>query len=69
MASPTSELDEQIERLRKGGTLSENEVKALCEKVSLLHFSRQRERDSIVVKTWDTTRRRQNRNRIVVMMH
>lgn len=59
MASPTSELDEQIERLRKGGTLSENEVKALCEKVSLLHFSMQRERDSIVVKTWDTTRRRQ----------
>lgn len=59
MASPTSELDEQIERLRKGGTLSENEVKALCEKVSLLHFSMQREGDSIVVKTWDTTRRRQ----------
>lgn len=34
MASATSELDEQIERLRKGDTLAENEVKALCEKVS-----------------------------------
>jgi hypothetical protein len=33
MASATSELDEQIERLRKGDTLAENEVKALCEKV------------------------------------
>lgn len=29
-----TELDEQIERLRKGDTLAENEVKALCEKVS-----------------------------------
>jgi hypothetical protein len=28
------EIDEQIERLRKGNTLPENEVKALCEKVS-----------------------------------
>lgn len=40
MASPSTELDEQIERLRKGGTLSENEVKALCEKVSLFQFHR-----------------------------
>jgi hypothetical protein len=31
----SSELDEQIERLRKGDTLAENEVKALCEKVSI----------------------------------
>jgi hypothetical protein len=29
-----TEIDEQIERLRKGDTLPENEVKALCEKVS-----------------------------------
>ena len=29
-----TELDEQIERLRKGDTLPENEVKALCDKVS-----------------------------------
>ena len=29
-----TELDEQIERLRKGDTLAENEVKALCDKVS-----------------------------------
>lgn len=35
MASASSEIDEQIERLRKGDTLAENEVKALCEKVSL----------------------------------
>jgi hypothetical protein len=34
MASATTEIDEQIERLRKGDTLPENEVKALCEKVS-----------------------------------
>ena len=34
MASNVTELDEQIERLRKGDTLPENEVKALCEKVS-----------------------------------
>lgn len=34
MASSLSEIDEQIERLRKGDTLAENEVKALCEKVS-----------------------------------
>jgi hypothetical protein len=33
MAAHT-QLDEQIERLRGGGTLSENEVKALCDKVS-----------------------------------
>ena len=30
----TTELDEQIEKLRKGDTLAENEVKVLCEKVS-----------------------------------
>ena len=29
------QLDEQIERLRTGGTLSENEVKVLCDKVSI----------------------------------
>lgn len=29
-----AELDEQIERLRQGDTLAENEVKALCERVS-----------------------------------
>jgi hypothetical protein len=29
-----TEIDGQIERLRTGGTLSENEVKALCDKVS-----------------------------------
>jgi hypothetical protein len=34
MANETSEIDTQIERLRKGGTLSELEVKNLCEKVS-----------------------------------
>ena len=32
MSGPT-ELDVQIEKLRKGDTLSENEVKVLCEKV------------------------------------
>ena len=36
MATPSSDLDEQIERLRKGDTLLENEVKALCDKVSSL---------------------------------
>jgi hypothetical protein len=34
MAAPVTELDAQIERLRKGDTLLENEVKQLCEKVS-----------------------------------
>lgn len=34
MASASAEIDEQIERLRKGDTLAENDVKALCEKVS-----------------------------------
>lgn len=29
-----AQLDEQIERLRGGGTLTENEVKVLCDKVS-----------------------------------
>lgn len=33
MARPTIDIDEQIDRLRAGGTLTENEVKALCEKV------------------------------------
>ena len=28
-----AEIEEQIERLRKGNTLPENEVKVLCEKV------------------------------------
>ena len=31
--SAHAEVDEQIERLRKGNTLPENEVKVLCEKV------------------------------------
>ena len=31
----TSHLDEHIEKLRNGGTLTENEVKALCDKVSI----------------------------------
>lgn len=34
MGSGHTEIEEQIERLRKGDTLAENEVKALCEKVS-----------------------------------
>jgi hypothetical protein len=33
MSFAQSELDEQIARLRKGDTLAENQVKALCEKV------------------------------------
>ena len=33
MARATIDIDEQIERLRAGGTLTENEVKALCSKV------------------------------------
>jgi hypothetical protein len=39
MSSSTAEIDEQIERLRKGGTLAENEVKALCDKVSIMIVS------------------------------
>ena len=35
MGSGHAEIEEQIERLRKGDTLAENEVKALCEKVSI----------------------------------
>jgi hypothetical protein len=31
--SSHAEVDEQIERLRKGNTLPENEVRVLCEKV------------------------------------
>ena len=34
MGVETAALDEQIERLRGGDTLTENEVRALCEKVS-----------------------------------
>jgi hypothetical protein len=34
MAFDTAKLDEQISSLREGNTLTENEVKALCEKVS-----------------------------------
>jgi hypothetical protein len=34
MLFDVSRLDEQIERLRVGNTLTENEVRALCEKVS-----------------------------------
>jgi len=33
MSVDDSKLDEQIERLRDGDTLTEIEVKALCEKV------------------------------------
>lgn len=33
MSRDIGQLDEQIERLRGGGTLSENEVRALCETV------------------------------------
>lgn len=33
MSIDTAKLDDHIERLRKGDTLTENEVKALCEKV------------------------------------
>jgi hypothetical protein len=33
MTFDLSKLDEQVEKLRKGDTLSETEVKALCEKV------------------------------------
>jgi hypothetical protein len=33
MSGDTTKLDQQIERLRKGDTLAEIEVKALCEKV------------------------------------
>jgi len=32
-------LDEQIEKLRGGGTLSENEVRALCDKVRRIRTS------------------------------
>mmetsp|Transcript_7637 Transcript_7637/g.10928 ORF Transcript_7637/g.10928 Transcript_7637/m.10928 type:complete len:125 (+) Transcript_7637:42-416(+) len=32
MATGYGDIDEQIERLRSGGTLTENEVKVLCEK-------------------------------------
>lgn len=39
MRGDVDNLDEQIERLRNGGTLTENEVKILCDKVSeLLRF-------------------------------
>jgi hypothetical protein len=34
MSLDSSNLDAQIERLREGGTLSEHEVKALCDQVS-----------------------------------
>ncbi len=34
MRGDIDSLDEQIERLRNGGTLMENEVKILCDKVS-----------------------------------
>lgn len=35
MARQVMNIDDQIERLRAGGTLTENEVKDLCEKVRL----------------------------------
>ena len=34
MSFSTADLDDQIERLRKGDTLPENQVKLLCDKVS-----------------------------------
>jgi hypothetical protein len=34
MRGDIDNLDEQIDRLRNGGTLTENEVKILCDKVS-----------------------------------
>jgi hypothetical protein len=37
MSFDLAKLDEHIERLRKGDTLTENEVKALCEKVRPQH--------------------------------
>jgi len=36
------EIDEQIERLRKGNTLPENEVKALCKKVRVKNYKKKR---------------------------
>jgi len=33
MADAQAKLDQQIERLREGDTLTENEVKVLCDKV------------------------------------
>ena len=33
MSSEYGDIDEHIERLKGGGTLTENEVKNLCEKV------------------------------------
>lgn len=36
MPGTYGDIDEHIQRLRSGGTLTENEVKALCEKVSFL---------------------------------
>ena len=35
-----AQLDEQIERLREGGTFTENEVKVLCDKVSDVYAMR-----------------------------
>jgi hypothetical protein len=35
----TSKLDEQISLLREGNTLTENEVKALCDKVKFCPYS------------------------------
>ena len=37
MSLDISALDSHIERLRKGETLTENEVRALCEKVRATH--------------------------------
>lgn len=47
MSSAYTELDEQIERLRKGDTLAENDVKALCEKVRWLYTERFEEKIKI----------------------
>lgn len=35
MSSQYGDIDEHIERLKNGGTLTEIEVKNLCEKVSI----------------------------------
>jgi hypothetical protein len=39
MGGELAYLDAQIEKLRVGGTLTENEVRALCEKVSSMEPS------------------------------
>jgi len=40
-----SDLDVQIEKLRKGDTLTENEVKMLCDKVGEIKKEKETERE------------------------